>query len=70
MREMNGAELSRQLLDARPAVPVILSSGYELTGLAEQVRSLGVREVLAKPVQRDRLAESVARALSPRPASA
>ncbi len=70
MREMNGAELSRQLLDARPAVPVILSSGYELTGLAEQVRSLGIREVLAKPVQRDRLAESVARALSPRPASA
>jgi len=66
MNEMNGAELARQLLTARPTIPIILSSGYELAGAANQVRHLGVREVLTKPVERNRLAASVARALTPR----
>jgi CheY-like chemotaxis protein len=66
MNEMNGAELARQLLNARPTVPIILSSGHELAGAAKQVRQLGVREVLTKPLERNRLAASLARALLPR----
>ncbi len=66
MKEMNGAELARQLLTARPSIPIILSSGYELAGAAQEVRRLGVRDVLTKPVERNRLAASVARALLPR----
>jgi CheY-like chemotaxis protein len=68
MREMNGAELARQLLATRPAIPIFLSSGHDLAGVAAQVRNLGVREVLTKPVQRQQLAESLARALAQRPA--
>ena len=66
MREMNGVELARQVLAARPAIPIILSSGYELAGVAATVRDLGVRELLTKPVQRGQLAQSLARALAQR----
>lgn len=65
MREMSGAELARCLHDVRPTIPIILGSGYQLAGAAEQLRDLGIREVLAKPIQRDGLAAAVARALSP-----
>jgi CheY-like chemotaxis protein len=63
MSEMNGAELARELLATRPGVPIIVSSGYELAGIAQHVRDLGIREVLTKPVQRERLAAALARAL-------
>ena len=63
MREMNGAELAREVLSIRPTVPVVVSSGYDLPGLYQCIRELGIREVLAKPVERDRLAVALARAL-------
>jgi PAS domain S-box-containing protein len=63
MNEMNGAELARELLAARPDVPIIISSGYELAGVAQHLRDLGIREVLTKPVQRECLADAVMRAL-------
>jgi CheY-like chemotaxis protein len=64
MREMNGAELARELLAARPGVPIVVSSGYELAGIAQNLRDLGIREVLTKPVQREGLAAALARALA------
>ena len=63
MREMNGTELVREILSIRPTVPVMVSSGYDLPGLRQCIRELGIREVLAKPVERDRLAVALARAL-------
>ena len=63
MQELNGAELARELLAARPGIPIVVCSGYELAGLAQHVRDLGIREVLSKPVQRDQLAAALARAL-------
>jgi CheY-like chemotaxis protein len=63
MREMNGAELAREILTIRPATPVVIRSGYDLPGLRQCIRELGIREVLAKPVERDRLATALARAL-------
>ncbi len=63
MREMNGAELAREILAIRPTIPIIVSSGYELGGIRTLIRDLGIREVLAKPVERDRMAATLARAL-------
>ncbi len=63
MSEMSGAELARELRAARLDVPIVVSSGCELAGLAQHVRDLGIREVLTKPVQHDRLAAALARAL-------
>jgi PAS domain S-box-containing protein len=64
MSEMNGAELAHELRAARPSVPIIVSSGYELAGVAQHLRDLGIREVLTKPVQRESLAHAVMRALA------
>jgi PAS domain S-box-containing protein len=63
MREMNGAELAREILAVRPTIPIVVSSGYELGGIRTLIRELGIREVLAKPVERDRMAATLARAL-------
>jgi len=63
MREMNGAELARELLATRREIPIIISSGYELAGMAQHMRDLGIRDILAKPVQRDHLAAALKRAL-------
>jgi two-component system, cell cycle sensor histidine kinase and response regulator CckA len=63
MREMNGAELARNILTIRPSIPILVSSGYDLPSIRKHIRELGIREVLAKPVERDRLAMAMARAL-------
>jgi CheY-like chemotaxis protein len=63
MREMNGAELAREILAVRPTIPIVVSSGHELGGIRTLIRELGIREVLAKPVERDRMAATLARAL-------
>jgi CheY-like chemotaxis protein len=63
MDEMSGAELARELRAACPGLPIIVCSGYELAGITQHVRELGIREVLTKPVQRERLAAALARAL-------
>jgi CheY-like chemotaxis protein len=63
MREMNGAELARSILTIRPSIPVLVSSGYDLPSIRQHIRELGIREVLAKPVERDQLGMAMARAL-------
>lgn len=63
MREMNGAELAREILAIRPSIPVLITSGYDLPGIRQHIRELGIREVLAKPIERTRLAVVLAQAL-------
>ena len=63
MREMNGAELAREILAIRPTIPVLMTSGYDLPGIRQHIRELGIREVLAKPIERARLAVVLAQAL-------
>ena len=63
MREMNGAELAREILAIRPAFPIIVSSGYDLPSIRQYIRELGIREVLAKPVERNGLAVALGQAL-------
>jgi two-component system, cell cycle sensor histidine kinase and response regulator CckA len=63
MREMNGAELAREILTIRAGLPIIVVSGYDLAGIDRRLRDLGIREILTKPVQRDSLAIALARAL-------
>jgi PAS domain S-box-containing protein len=63
MREMNGAELAREILAIRPSIPVLVTSGYDLPGIRQHIRELGIREVLAKPIERARLAVVLAQAL-------
>ena len=63
MREMNGAELAREILAIRPDVPIVITSGYDLAGIAHHLHELGICEILTKPVQQDGLAAALTRAL-------
>ncbi|TVS11746.1 MAG: hybrid sensor histidine kinase/response regulator, partial [Planctomycetaceae bacterium] len=47
MREMNGAELAKEILAIRPSMPVLVTSGYDLPGIRQHIRELGIRAVLA-----------------------
>jgi PAS domain S-box-containing protein len=64
MPGLTGTALARAAREARPALPVILISGYTGPMLTQMALSAGVREVLRKPVQSRELAEALASALA------
>jgi PAS domain S-box-containing protein len=63
MPELVGTELAREIRLLRPDIPIILMSGHGGAPLAQRAATIGVQEVLHKPLQRMDLAESLARAL-------
>jgi len=63
MPELVGTELAREIRRLRPAVPIILMSGYGGTQLTNRAAEIGVNEVLRKPLHRRDLAEALARVL-------
>ncbi len=63
MPDLTGTDLAREIRRLRPAVPIILMSGYGGTQLTCRAAANGVNEVLRKPLQGRDLAESLARVL-------
>jgi nitrogen-specific signal transduction histidine kinase/ActR/RegA family two-component response regulator len=63
MPEIVGTELAFEIRRLRPAIPIILMSGYGGAHLTNRAAEIGVNEVLRKPLHRRDLAESLARAL-------
>ncbi|MHB1183212.1 MAG: hybrid sensor histidine kinase/response regulator [Desulfobulbia bacterium] len=63
MPGMTGAQLAEKILALRPAIPVILTTGYSDILTEEEARELGVYEYLLKPFSTARLAEVVRRTL-------
>jgi PAS domain S-box-containing protein len=51
MPRLSGVELARQLAVLRPALPVILYSGYADAITDAQVQAAGIRALVAKPVE-------------------
>ena len=49
MPGMSGMEVSRQILQIRPDIPVLLATGYVRPEDVEQARAIGIREVIWKP---------------------
>lgn len=49
MPSMNGIDFAREVLLARPDLPVVMTSGYVRPKDREQVKEVGVRELLLKP---------------------
>jgi len=58
-----GLDLAADLLSIRPELPVILCTGFSHAATPEQVRELGIRELLMKPLNFKLLAQAVARSL-------
>ncbi len=63
MPGMTGIELSRQLRVAHPTIQPVLYTGYGEELSAEVLRDAGIREVLRKPVELERLRSLIEQAL-------
>jgi CheY-like chemotaxis protein len=63
MPELTGSDLARQIRLLRPDLPIVLMSGYSGPQLLERARTLGIREVLRKPLQGKDIAECFGRVL-------
>src|ERR1700678_3119707 len=63
MPDLVGTELASEIRRLRPAIPIILMSGYGGAQLTTRAAEIGVNEVLRKPLHRRDLAESLARVL-------
>jgi PAS domain S-box-containing protein len=63
MPDLIGTELAHVIRQLRPAIPIILMSGYGGAQLSSRAVEVGVNEVLRKPLHRRDLAESLARVL-------
>ena len=66
MPDMNGADLAKHVLEARAEMPVILVTGYSSTINSEIASSIGIRELLMKPISAQMVGEAVHRALAER----
>jgi two-component system cell cycle sensor histidine kinase/response regulator CckA len=66
MPGMTGIELARQLHEANPEIRPVLYTGYGEELSEETLRSAGIREVLHKPVELDRLRALLEQALASR----
>jgi two-component system response regulator HydG len=67
MAEMNGLELCRLIIKARPLLPVILLTGVGSLEVVIEALRMGARDFLAKPIDADTLLASVARVCRTRP---
>ncbi|MEW6128071.1 MAG: PAS domain S-box protein [Acidobacteriota bacterium] len=63
MPGMDGCELAKHLLQFRPDLPIILVTGYNPTITPEKAQTVGIREIVMKPVTRQLLGAAVSRAL-------
>jgi PAS domain S-box-containing protein len=63
MPHLSGGDLAKALLQIRPGLPVILTTGYSSVMNPEKANAIGIRELLFKPTTTLAMAEAIARAL-------
>ena len=63
MPDMTGAELAREFLALRPALPIIMLTGHSDTFDSVRAKKIGIREFLQKPVKQEKLQQIVRRVL-------
>jgi len=63
MPHMTGYDLARKILDIRPAMPVILCTGYNENISEEKAGRLGIKAFIMKPVNLQEIAVTIRRVL-------
>jgi PAS domain S-box-containing protein len=63
MPDLAGTELAREIREIRPALPILLMSGYGGPQLANRAAAVGVDSALRKPLHGRELAEALSRVL-------
>jgi len=64
MPHMTGADLAKELMCIRPDIPIILCTGFSEVITPEDVKALGIREFLMKPITTREIAQAVRRVLN------
>jgi DNA-binding NarL/FixJ family response regulator len=57
--KMTGIDLSRNLLKIRPNIPIILCSGIKDPDTEAQVKSMGIKAYIMKPLTKRELANAI-----------
>jgi PAS domain S-box-containing protein len=65
MPKLNGTDLAARLLETRPGMPVLLMTGFSATWNRENVRSLGLCDLLQKPFTHESLGKILHRIFHP-----
>ena len=68
MPEMTGAELSEQLLLARPELPIIVCTGFGDKLTPRRATEIGIRAFMTKPIVMRELSETIRKVLDEKPA--
>jgi len=63
MPRLTGSELAQMLLAERPALPILLTTGYSATLSLEQAQALGIKDLLMKPYNVQSLERAINSAL-------
>jgi len=63
MPEMTGVQLARELVLIRPGVPIIICTGYSERITDENLKSIGIKGLLMKPVVKSDMAKMVRKVL-------
>ena len=63
MPYMTGDELAEKLLHIRPDIPIIINTGFSERITEEQAKSKGIRAFVMKPINKEKLAETVRQVL-------
>ena len=59
MPNMTGTQLAENILAVRPDIPVILCSGFPENVSSEELKQIGIKEFITKPVSRQQISEIV-----------
>jgi len=66
MPDISGSDLSKELLNLRPDIPIILCTGYSSKISAEMAKKLGIADYFLKPFDTAKLLSSVRKVLNSR----
>ena len=61
MPKMTGAQLTAELREIRPDIPVILCTGFSETIDEENIEIMGISAYIEKPILRNKMAEAIRR---------
>jgi PAS domain S-box-containing protein len=67
MPGLTGVDVAREILKLAPGKPVLMMSGYSSSWTPESLRTLGVLDLIVKPLGAARLSQSLAAALGKNP---
>ena len=66
MPDISGSELSKELLNIRADIPIILCTGYSAKISAEIAEKIGIADFFLKPFDTEKLLRSVRKVLNNR----